>query len=223
MARTLWAGPGVSLRGEGEVEIAFDGGGYLRLGEDYVHVASPRAPRGPLTLLVAGLDPLRPGEPAWVGDTLHIGPRELPLVERSRAPALGPLRPGWRAALVAALEAIPGPPLELLDGIAALRKGDVTALAGRGEGLTPAGDDVLAGYAAWRREAISARVADRCSPIGLAYLRCAERGELPEPVARAVAAIRAGDAEAARRRARALSRWGSSSGAAMLWGVACAP
>ena len=110
-------------------------------------------------------------------------------------------------------------------GLAALRGGDleaaVAALAGRGDGLTPAGDDVLAGYAAWSGAALSPLAAG-ASPIGLAYLRCAERGELPEVVARVVAAIRAGDAEAARRRARALSRWGSSSGAAILWGVASA-
>src|SRR3954447_19882822 len=98
----------------------------------------------------------------------------------------------------------------------------VSELAGRGEGLTPAGDDVLAGYAAWRSATLSPLAAGRASPLGLAYLRCAERGELPEVVARLVAAIRAGDAESARRRARALSRWGASSGAAMLWGVASA-
>jgi hypothetical protein len=62
----------------------------------------------------------------------------------------------------------------------------------------------------------------RCSPLGLAYLRCAERGELPEPVAALMRAIRAGDAVVAERRARALSRWGASSGAAMLWGIAAA-
>jgi hypothetical protein len=64
--------------------------------------------------------------------------------------------------------------------------------------------------------------AARCSPIGLAYLRCAERGEVPEVVARLLAAIRVGDVELARRRAGGLSRWGASSGAAMLWGVASA-
>jgi uncharacterized protein DUF2877 len=213
MPRTLWAGSGVTFRGEGEVEVAIHPGGYVRLGDDYVLLAIPRAPRGPLSVLVAGLEPLRPGEPAWVDDALHVGGQTIPLVAPARPAVLGPLRPGWRAALNAALEEIPAPP-------AWVSTGDVTALAGRGEGLTPAGDDVLAGYAAWRGEPISARVADRCSPIGLAYLRCAERGELPEPVARVVAAIRAGDAEASRRRARALSRWGASSGAAMLWGIA---
>ena len=208
--RAIWAGPGVRLHGEGVVEFP----AYLRFGDDFVHIAGPRAPRGPLTLVVVGLGELRPGDAfRWDGPLPHPAP----------VPRLGPLMPGWRAALNAALEVVPAPRLPL----AALRAGDleraVSELAGRGEGLTPAGDDVLAGYAAWRGEVLSPLAAGRASPLGLAYLRCAERGELPEVVARVVAAIRAGDAEAARRRARALSRWGASSGAAMLWGVASAP
>jgi hypothetical protein len=231
--RALWAGSGVTLRGEGAVEIALHPGGYVRLGDDYVLVAVPRAPRGPLTLLVSGLEghPLQPGDRAWVDDALHVGEHMIPLVAATPPARSGALRPGWRAALVAALESLPAPPHELAEGIAALRARDigaaVAALAGRGEGLTPAGDDVLAGYAAWRHATGEASTAGslavgRASPIGLAYLRCAERGELPDVAARVVAAIRAGDASLARRRARALSRWGASSGAAMLWGVASA-
>ncbi len=231
--RALWAGAGVTLRGEGSVEIALHPGGYVRLGDAYVLVAAPRAPRGPLSLLVAGLEerPLAPGDRAWVDDELHVGGHDVALVEASKPSPAGPLRPGWRAALNAALESVPGPPAEIAGGIAALRARDVeravAELAGRGEGLTPAGDDVLAGYAAWRcaagdDPALAALAAGRASPIGLAYLRCAERGELPDVAARVVAAIRAGDSELARRRARALSAWGASSGAAMLWGVASA-
>jgi hypothetical protein len=210
--RALWAGPGVRLHG-GTVEFATPAGAYLRSGDDFVHLTEPRAPRGPLTLVLVRLGELHPG------DVVRLGALPPP----APVPPLGPLMPGWRAALNAALEAVPAPRLPL----AALRAGDleraVSELAGRGEGLTPAGDDVLAGYAAWRGVALSPLAAGRASPLGLAYLRCAERGELPEVVARVVAAIRAGDAEAARRRARALSRWGASSGAAMLWGVASAP
>jgi hypothetical protein len=83
---------------------------------------------------------------------------------------------------------------------------------------------MLAGYAAWRHAAgapvrLSSR---RCSPLGHAYLRCAERGELPAAGERVIRAIRAGDAAAARRSARALAGWGASSGTAILWGVAAA-
>jgi hypothetical protein len=100
----------------------------------------------------------------------------------------------------------------------------VRLLAGRGEGLTPAGDDGLAGYAGWAAATgatpeLSALAAGRASPIGLAYLRCAERGELPAPAAATIAAVLAGDREAAARRARVLRRWGGSSGSALLWGI----
>jgi hypothetical protein len=235
----LWIGPGAAraLRGSGVVELALHPGGYVRFGEGYALLAHPRAPRGPLTVLAAGLEaaPLRPGDPAWVegadvdgARVLHAGGHAIALdIQPARPVTSPPLQPGWRAALAGALEAAPDPPPALAAGLAALRAGDletaVARLAGRGPGLTPAGDDVLAGYAAWRDDSvISALAAGRASPIGLAYLRCAERGELPEPAERVRRAIRAGNATAARRAARALTAWGASSGAAILWGLASA-
>jgi hypothetical protein len=135
------------------------------------------------------------------------------------------------AALAAALAAAPAPPPELSTGLTALGRDDLEAavglLAGRGGGLTPAGDDVLAGHAGWRHAAgapvrLSSLAAGRSSPLGLAYLRCAERGELPAPAALLCEALRAGDAAAAARCASALRIWGSSSGHALLWGIAAA-
>jgi hypothetical protein len=228
--RALWIGPGAAraLHGAGEVEFALHPGGYVRFGGGYALLAHPRAPRGPLTVLVAGLEasPLRPGDSARVDGALHVGEHEIALdVAPAATPPPPPLSPGWRAALTAALAAAPVPPPELAPGLAALRAGDldraVTDLAGRGPGLTPAGDDILAGYAAWHKKRIKGTV-PIMSPLGTAYLRCAERGELPEPVARVVRAIRRGDVVAARRAARALGAWGASSGAAMLWGLASA-
>ncbi len=249
-----------SRGGRGAVEFALHPGGYARLGDEWLLLAVPRAPRGPLTLLVAGLDaaPLAAGDEvaACALRRAHgcASPRRerrvsQPLVvefdasdaargrvahrplaaraARARARHAAPL-PRLAARADRALEAAPQPPRELVDGLAALRHGDldagVAALAGRGAGLTPAGDDVLAGYAAWRHAQGEPVAFDgaRCSPLGLAYLRCAERGELPEPVAAVLRAIRGGDAIASGRRARALSRWGASSGVAMLWGIAAA-
>jgi uncharacterized protein DUF2877 len=257
MASTLWAAPGAvrALHGSGTVELALPPGGYVRLGDSYVLVATPRAPRGPLTLLVSGLErqPLAPGDHAFVDHALHIGPHTIPLIAAAPPPPPEPFRPGWRTALAAALQAVPSPPRDFTPGLAALQAGDtesaIPLLAGRGEGLTPAGDDVLAGHAYLRGQTlyvrstapshfrprpkpkgsdplscvyVSALAVGRASPIGLAYIRCAERGEVPEVVGRVVDAVRAGDVVAARLRARAVSRWGSSSGAAMLWGVASA-
>ena len=241
-ARALWAGPGarraLAAGGRGRVEFALrPGGDRARLGEAWLLLAVPRAPRGPLTLLVAGLTRPRPWPRAtrsrphprasvefhnlWLwNSTLARCARVRCASISSRlgraSPALvtPPLAPGWRLALTGALEAAPQPPRELVDGLAALRRGEldsgVAALAGRGAGLTPAGDDVLAGYAGWRHAQGEPVVFDgaRCSPLGLAYLRCAERGELPDPAAAVLRAIRDGDAIASERRARALSRWG---------------
>ena len=191
------------LRGAGVVEFALHPGGYIRFGDDYVLVAPPRAPRGPLTLVATGLHtaPLKPGDTAWVDDALHVGAHTIPLTPEP-CPRV-PLGAGWRAAL----DVVPRP---------ALLDGDPTQLAGRGEGLTPEGDDILAGYAYIKGRG---PFTSDCSPLGRAYIRCAVRGELPEVVARVLTSP---DAATARRRARALSSWGSSSGAAMLWGVASA-
>jgi len=114
----------------GTVEFATPAGAYLRSGDDFVHLTGPRMPRGPLTLVVAELGELHPGEIVRLGELPPPAP----------VPPLGPLMPGWRAALNAALEVVPAPRVPL----AALRAGDleraVSELAGRGEGLTPAGD-----------------------------------------------------------------------------------
>jgi hypothetical protein len=226
--RATWIGPGAwrALRAgaDGTVEIAFARGGYVRLGGGWLLLAPPRAPLGPLSVVVAGLGALAPGAPVRaVAGALHVGADRIDLggARTPRPAPAPPLDDGWRAALAAALDACAAPPG--LD-VAALRDGDLAALAGRGPGLTPVGDDVLAGYAAWSHaEGAPVRIAgERCSPIGLAYLRCAERGELPEPARRTLEAIRAGDARLAARRARVLARWGATSGSAILYGMAAA-
>jgi len=236
-ARALLAGPGARRAlvegAAGAVETAFGGGGYVRLDTGRVLLAGPRAPAGPVSLLVAGLPAggLRPGAPATVGrGRLCVGELEVSL-DGARTPAPArpePLRRGWAGALAAALARVPPPPAALLPGLRALGAGDpergAAALAGHGDGLTPAGDDVLAGYAAWawssgRPVAVESR---GCAPLGRDYLRCAERGELPAPAEAVLAAIRLGDAPAAARRAAGLRCWGTSSGAALLWGMAAA-
>src|SRR5215207_7746004 len=197
-ARALRAGPGAlrALRPgrSGEVAMAFGAGAYLRLNGGWVLLCGPRAPLGPLSLLVAGLGaaPAGPGAAARVtagGGTLRVGRLAISLAP---VPAHTPARPrprraGWETALDAALAAAPSPPDELAAGLADLaadRVADgVRRLAGRGAGLTPAGDDVLAGYAAWRRAESDPIGLDGagCTPLGRAYLECAQRGELPAP------------------------------------------
>jgi hypothetical protein len=239
----LVAGPGalraLRVREPGRLEVALGAGGYVRLGADgWLLLAGPRAPAGPLSLLVAGLGG-RPAEVGWeacVDDdgVLVVGPHRIGVGAPIRC-ACSPSRssPGPCAgpAMACALAACPPASAALRPGLAALARAAlapaVELLAGRGDGLTPAGDDVLAGFAAamWSAGApvaLADLAASRASPIGLAYLRCAERGELPAPAAGLIAAVCDGDVPGASRHARALRAWGSSSGSALVWGIAAA-
>ena len=96
---------------------------------------------------------------------------------------------------------------------------DPYRLAGRGGGLTPAGDDLLAGYAAGltlfqgrRAEAawIASTAGPRTTSLAATLLKHAARGELPEP---AHALLERGDPGP-------LRRFGHSSGGALLVGLA---
>ncbi len=190
---------------------------------------------------------LPPGSPVHViGSRLVVGEHEI-LLERMRERRTAPLSPGPPArasaigtAAAAALAALPDPPALLRRGIAALAAGRVReavhSLAGLGEGLTPAGDDVLAGYAAARAalgpsgppqsaspdgaRTVSRLAARRSSALGLAYLRCAERGEMPDAGARLLIAICSGSVPAVRSALPPLRAWGASSGTALAWGMA---
>jgi Protein of unknown function (DUF2877) len=237
-ARALFAGPGAlrALRAGrcGTVEVVLSQAAYVHLGEGWLMVAERHVPFGPLSLaLDAPLD-LRPGAPARVaGERLLLGGSAVSIgrVRGHRLPsppACG--EPSAVAeAIAAALAGCGRLPRPLRCGVAALRRGRlagaVRSLAGLGEGLTPAGDDVLAGYAASRAAeglpvALASLAADRCSPIGHAYLCCAERGELPDAAAAMLAAIRRGSMNGVEAALPELRGWGSSSGAALAWGMA---
>jgi Protein of unknown function (DUF2877) len=237
-ARALFAGPGAlrALRAGrfGAVEVVLRHAAYVHLDEGWLMVAERHVPFGPLSLaLDAPLD-LRLGTPARVeGERLLLGDSAVSIgrVREHRLPsppACGEPSavPEATAAALAGCGRLP-PPLH--PGVAALRRGRVAAavrsLAGLGEGLTPAGDDVLAGYAASRAAggspvALASLAADRCSPIGHAYLCCAERGELPDAAAAVLAAVRRGSVNGVEAALPELRGWGSSSGPALAWGMA---
>jgi hypothetical protein len=247
-ARALFAGPGAS-RGlrhgpQGAVALVLERGAYVRLGNHWLFIAQPEVPFGPLSLAVVELqwDELRPGQAVHAEPgLLRLGDQPVSLERlRERRPpvATRAVRRGAAttveavaAAVEAAVEVAGPPPRSLAPGLLALRRGRIRdgarRLAGRGEGLTPAGDDVLAGYAAWRHSIgapapVTALAADRSSPLGRAYLRCAERGELPDAGAAVLAALHAGDPRAAATAALELRAWGASSGSALLWGMCAA-
>ena len=167
------------------------GAGHLAVGEGVVSLTRPGAARMP-----NGIEceiTLERGAEIWLGG----GAVEVSLwwdpVPRPRV----------------RLEAFPaGPP-------------DVTALAGRGGGLTPSGDDLLCGYAAGLvlfggRHAEAAGIAQEAAPrttrLSATLLWHAARGELPSP---AHTLLADGDPEP-------LRRFGHSSGRAILVGLALA-
>ena len=99
--------------------------------------------------------------------------------------------------------------------------GAVDALAGLGPGLTPAGDDALAGVllvlgAHDRAAAVAAADRARTNDIARAFLNWAARGQSIEPVHRLLSADDAGAASAA---LGDLLRFGHSSGADLAFGL----
>jgi Protein of unknown function (DUF2877) len=237
-ARGLFAGPGAlrALRAGrfGRVEVVLRDAAYVHFDEGWLMVAERHVPFGPLSLAVDAPLDLRLGTPARVeGERLLLGGSAVSIgrLREHRLPsppACG--EPSAVAeAIAAALAGCGRLPSPLRSGVAALRRGRlagaVGSLAGLGEGLTPAGDDVLAGYAASRAAegrpvALASLAADRCSPIGHAYLCCAEGGELPDAAAVVLAAIRRGSMNGVEAALPELRGWGSSSGAALAWGMA---
>ncbi len=164
LARALFAGPGAcrALTGgcAGEIIFALSGGAYVRLGSNWLLVTGPNAPFGPLSIAVDAFErlDLDPGAPARVAGTRlvlgdhavsfeRVRERRAAVISRTPGAAIAPAAAELRAGL-------PRPPSMLSVGMAELVAGRevdaVASLAGRGEGLTPAGDDVLAGYAAAR-------------------------------------------------------------------------
>ena len=215
--------------------LAFRRAAYVRVGAGHLLVAERGAQFGPLSLVVDAAPEVRAGSSARLEDErLVIDGFALSLerLRERRAPSWPPSCGEPHAVADAAARALAGlrpPPASLGPGLVALRRGRladaVASLAGRGEGLTPTGDDMLAGYAAWRAAEgrpvpFAALAAGRSSPIGLAYLRCAERGELPDAAAALLAGIRLGSPGRVDAALPALRRWGASSGAALAWGMA---
>jgi Protein of unknown function (DUF2877) len=183
-----FAGPILEGRGTGQ--------GYFDFGSFVLAVTRPGMPRMPNGIAVAGVRPP-------LGCAARIGGGAL-----SIDGAVIGAGPAWNP--VPAVAVLPR-------GGHALRP-DVDALAGRGVGLTPAGDDILAGYAAGlclfhglREEA--AAIAGRAGPLttrlAATLLDHASRGELPEP---AHAYLERGDASA-------LEEFGHSSGRCLRIGL----
>jgi hypothetical protein len=101
----------------------------------------------------------------------------------------------------------------------------VPALVGRGEGLTPLGDDVLVGWLALHRAAGVAthevddavrRALHRTTTLSATLLECALVGEVADPLRDHLRALGTDDEAASRAR---LEAWGGSSGQGVVHGL----
>ncbi|HYM30992.1 MAG TPA: DUF2877 domain-containing protein [Candidatus Cybelea sp.] len=196
-------------------------------------------------LRIAGSDlsiDLRPARP-WRG-----APQARVAAAVADGPARSAVAIAWRVAWTALEDhqgaagfarVAAGPIDALVRATSALHSCDAAAalmrLVGLGDGLTPAGDDLLAGYLAglWRaagtdparRAFLDALAADarfaaeRTNAISRSYLEAAAEGEVAEPLAFLADRIGAGDAARTASAVAAALSVGASSGAAGTLGL----
>lgn len=227
--------------GSGEVRAVFSRALYLHLPGGLVVLTSTRVPRGPLHLRVAGVPEVPPRCPVsaaagWLRIGDHVCSLELPVWSR-RLPSASSLARTrhtareWLPDLAPALDIGPARGARLADGaVAALRCGDLSSFAalvgGRGPGLTPVCDDILAGVLmAACAIGTGAQTLRQCvlqvatNDIASAFLACASRGRCIEPVHDLLDGLANADRRAVRSAVLELGRFGGSSGAALTYGI----
>jgi hypothetical protein len=235
----------VAHQGAGRVRAVFSRALYLDVPGGLMVLGSTEVPRGPLHLRVRTLPAVTAGCPVLVSTGLlaidgQVYPSTAPVWSPRLPPAsaLGRVnRAACRGRPTAGLRLALGPGSETgisHGALTALRSGDLLTFAdlvgGRGAGLTPVGDDVLAGVLlvanalAPPRERIPeyfGRVANRAptSEIAHAFLACAARGRSIEPAHRLLDGLATADSAAVYSAVDELRSFGSSSGAALAYGI----
>jgi len=185
----------------GRVVAVYRAAAYLRFPAGLCALTAANAPPGPLHVRSRVLPPCRLGERVRFADGVLAGQRwALSLPERTwvgALPAAPALDVGWLVALA-------------------------TRVGGRGPGLTPAGDDVLAGALLVAAAGGTSGLADiaaavRTTEIASAFLRWAALGQCVAPAHRALTelagGLRVGPGAAG------LAGLGASSGRALLRGL----
>ena len=222
----------------GRVAGVFDGGFYVSGSSQTVFaVLGPQSWAGPLHLVAEELPvlPARHDSVTVSGAVLAAGRIRL-RVDSSRRWA--PRLPGRLSVPPAAWHGMADPVDPDLGPVwgavtGDVRRGDLAGafgrLQGRGAGLTPSGDDVLAGIllvcainpecrGALDRLARSART----TALSRAYLRWAAAGQSIQPAHALLDAAAAGDGDGMGRAARSLAAVGATSGQSLTAGVALA-
>lgn len=190
---------------DGTVLAVGAGAWHVRLAGFVVSVTARDVPLLPNALRLAArrLDgmPLAVGAPAWLGAReLRVGPHRLAFGDPATVwdPRIVPSDPGRLDALGAWLaERTDAAPADLVAALRARAPAELAAVAaglvGRGAGLTPAGDDTLAGVTAGahaRGEPLLARALCppdawvRTTALSATLLDLAAEGAAPEPLLR---------------------------------------
>lgn len=227
--------------GTGEVVAVFSRAAYLRFGDAIVAVGCAEGfgyiPAGPLHLRTPSFvaASLAVGGPAVIDDGfLRAGHLVVDLrsARRWAPPSIDPYQLVRRAASWAAPAADFGLERHVVGAAGVyLRRGELVPaiglLGGLGPGLTPAGDDVLAGFVlldallrpAAHPERTAAVARNRTNDVALSFLRWAAVGQSIQPAHDLLGAIAADD-EAGRVAATTeMLAVGASSGAALLYGI----
>jgi hypothetical protein len=211
---------------------------YVQLGGSILAVTNGDVPAGPLHLRLTILPRLEVGDPVVAtAAQLTIGTLTVPRSGlRWWQPPLVP-GPALAALARAGVDLLPEAARSALadDPAAAavpdaLARGDlpaaVDALAGRGPGLTPAGDDTLAGILVVlaivghdHTELERAATAARTHAISRAFLLWAARGQSVAPVHHLLTALADGDGAGVERHRSSVAALGQTSGADVLLGL----
>jgi hypothetical protein len=210
--------------GRGTVAAVFSKAAYLRLPAGLVALTTMEAPAGP----IHARGPL-PLHRLSAGDAVTVDGSVLGLQLAGAAVWRGvlPDRPGVAPIVLegAPASALSDYPDHVARAAEHLARGDLAAvvdtLAGLGPGLTPAGDDALAGIllvAGSQDRAAASEAAGRArtNDIARAFLAWAARGQSIEPVHRLLGAT---DVPSAHGALATLLRFGHSSGADLAFGL----
>jgi hypothetical protein len=216
--------PHLSGGSNARVLAVFSKATYLQLYSDVLAIVTTDVPRGPLHLRVHQVPPAKVGQSFFL-ETIGEGPQGC----------WAPARVDGNA-LLRSHPSLPNADASALSGSAAVQRasqalndhdlvGTVRHLAGLGPGLTPSGDDVLAGIL------LVASLTDRFSPsdlraaadttgthdISRSFLRWAANGHSIEPVHDLLFAVAAG--RPTHRAELAVAAVGATSGHDLLLGI----
>lgn len=229
----------LAIDSRGHVIAVFKRAVYVAFPRGLLVLVPPDAEPGPLHVHVAALPAAAVGDPARAGGgALTVGDVRLSGDARvwhpPPLPDPGPVATTLRAVLRHR------PELDLAGGAGPARQrrlsatlrsdglpGAATVLAGRGAGLTPAGDDILAGLLLVARAADAASEAAlvaltrevRTHDISRAFLEQAARGRSLAAVHDLLGACAAGETGAAGKARRRLAGVGASSGLDLAYGL----